>query len=256
MKFSVIIPIYNSQATIARALDSVINQTYKDFEIILVDDGSSDNTNQVIKMFFKNKDIAHKYIYQENSGVSIARNRGIKETVGEYIAFLDSDDMWHPQKLEIVSNILSNDSINIIGHGYTLDNNFSNVYKTFDLTKVSFSRLLIKNFAVTPSIVVKKDVCERFNENMRYTEDHELWLRMAIANELYFCNLPLSVIGRKPLSKGGLSADRWAMRKGELQMYKNIVCYKKSLLPLYPFLVIFSLFKYVRNILKDFFAKN
>lgn len=253
---SVVIPCYNSESTIEMTLDSVANQIYKDFEIILVDDGSSDNTKQRIEAFFKNKNIAYKYIYQTNRGVSAARNRGIREAQGEYIAFLDSDDMWHPQKLEMVSNILSNNSIYILGHGYTLDNNFSKVYKTFDLTKISFSRLLIKNFAVTPSVVVKKDVCEYFNENMRYTEDHELWLRMSLSNDVYYCDLPLTVLGRGQLSKGGLSANRWNMRKGEITMYKNIVKYKKSLTLFFPFLVIFSLAKHVRNMIKGLFVKN
>lgn len=256
MKFSVIIPMYNSESTITKALDSVVNQTYRDFEIILVDDGSSDNTKQNIEAFFKNKEIVYKYLYQTNRGVSTARNRGIKEASGEYIAFLDSDDMWHPQKLEIVSNILRDASINILGHAHTFKSNFCNFYQSCRLKQVSFFSLLIKNFATTPSIVIKKQHCAYFDEKMRYTEDHDLWLRMALDDKLYFCDLPLSVIGRKPLSKGGLSANRWAMRKGELQMYKNIVLYKKSLLPLYPFLVIFSLLKHVRNIAKDFFAKK
>ncbi|MDK9693367.1 MAG: glycosyltransferase family 2 protein [Sulfurimonas sp.] len=244
---SVVIPCYNSESTIEMTLDSVANQTYKDFEIILVDDGSFDNTKQRIEAFFKNKNIAYKYIYQTNRGVSAARNRGIREVRGEYIAFLDSDDMWHPQKLEIVSNILKDASIDILGHAHTFKSNFSNHYGLCVLKKVSFFKLLLKNFATTPSVVIKKKSCGYFDEKMRYTEDHELWLRMALENQLYFCDLPLSVIGREPLSEGGLSADRWAMRKGELQMYKNIVRYKKSLLPLYPFLVIFSLLKHVRK---------
>ena len=256
MKFSVIIPMYNAESTITNTLESVINQTYKDFEIILVDDGSSDKTKQCVEAFFKNKNNTYNYIYQTNSGVSATRNRGIRESSGEYIAFLDSDDLWHPQKLEIVSNILEDASIDILGHAHTFKSNFSNSYESCRLKKVSFFKLLLKNFATTPSVVIKKKSCGYFDEKMRYTEDHELWLRMALENQLYFCDLPLSVIGREPLSEGGLSADRWAMRKGELQMYKNIVRYKKILLPFYPFLVIFSLLKHVRNIAKDFFAKN
>jgi teichuronic acid biosynthesis glycosyltransferase TuaG len=256
MKFSVIIPMYNSKNTIIGTLDSVINQTYKDFEIILADDGSFDGTDQIINDFFKNQNVPYKYIYQKNQGASAARNRGINEAKGEYIAFLDSDDMWHPQKLEIVSNILLDDSINVIGHGHTLDNNFSNTYKVFNLRKISFAKLLMKNFAVTPSIVVKKDICDYFDESMRYTEDHELWLRLALKHEIYYFDLPLTLLGREQLSKGGLSANRWEMRKGELQMYVNVSKRKRILTLFLPLLFLFSLLKHFRNYIKDFFAKN
>lgn len=256
MKFSVIIPIYNSEATITNTLNSVINQTYKDFEIILVDDGSFDNTKKNIEAFFKNKNIIYKYIYQANNGVSAARNRGIKEAQGEYIAFLDSDDMWHPQKLEIVSNILENTSINILGHVHTLENNFSNRYTSYTLKKVSFFKLLIKNFATTPSVVIKKKSCGYFDEKMRYTEDHELWLRLALKSEIYCFDLPLVLLGRGLLSKGGLSSNRWKMRKGELQMYINVSKRKKILTLFLPLLFLFSLLKHFRNYIKDFFAKN
>lgn len=84
-----------------------------------------------------------------------------------------------------------------------------------------------------------KDLCEYFDENMSHTEDHELWLRIALKTDVYYLNLPLTTLGRPALTQGGLSANRWAMRKGELQMYKNILSYKKSLILLFPFLVLF-----------------
>ena len=137
-----------------------------------------------------------------------------------------------------------------------MENNFNQTFKLKQPSKVSFFKLLLKNFAVTPSIVIKKDVCEYFDENMSYTEDHELWLRIALETDVYFLDLSLTVLGRPQLSQGGLSSNKWSMRKGELQMYKNIVRYKKSLIPFYPFLVIFSLTKHLRHMIKDFFAKN
>ena len=121
---------------------------------------------------------------------------------------------------------------------------------------VKDTKLLLKNFAVTPSIIIKKEICEYFDETMTHTEDHELWLRLALKLEVYYLNLPLTTLGRPQLSQGGLSSNKWAMRKGELKMYKNIIRYKKSLTLLYPFLVIFSLAKHLRHIIKDYFAKN
>ena len=259
MKVSVIIPMYNSKDTIKSAIESVLNQRYKEsIEIIIVNDGSIDGCEKIVEeMIIKNQtNRVIKLINKANGGVSSTRNRGIKEASGEWLAFLDSDDMWHSQKLDIVFEALKDDSIKFLGHGHTLENNFSQIFKLKRPVKISFLNLLLKNFAVTPSIMIKKDICEYFDETMTHTEDHELWLRIALKSEVYYMDSPLTTLGRPALTKGGLSANKWAMRKGELQMYKNIVSYKKSLIPFSPFLVIFSLIKHLRHIIKDYFAKN
>ncbi len=94
---SIIIPTFNRGFIVTRAIDSALSQTYKDFEIIVVDDGSTDNTRAVLAPY----KAQIRYFYQENQGVAGARNKGIKESKGEFIAFLDSDDYWHPEKLEL-----------------------------------------------------------------------------------------------------------------------------------------------------------
>src|SRR4030042_587586 len=95
-KVSVIITTYNRVHFVCEAIDSVLNQTFKDFEIIVVDDGSTDNTKEALKRYSKNI----FYIYQSNKGRSQARNTGLKVAKGDYIAFLDDDDIWVPHKLE------------------------------------------------------------------------------------------------------------------------------------------------------------
>ena len=160
------------------------------------------------------------------------------------------------RKLDLILEILQNKEIDFLGHSYTLENNFKQVFQFRQAIKVSFMKLLLKNFAVTPSIVIKKDLCEYFDETMSHTEDHELWLRIALKTDVYFLDLPLTTLGRPALTQGGLSSNRWAMRKGELQMYKNIVIYKKNLKFLYPFFLFFSLTKHLRHKIRDFFAKN
>ena len=105
-KVSVIIPTYNRAHLIARSIESVLNQTYREFELIVVDDGSTDNTEEVVKSF---NDQRIRYIrYQMNEGAATARNTGIRAARGDYIAFQDSDDEWHPDKLEKQINILLN----------------------------------------------------------------------------------------------------------------------------------------------------
>ena len=259
MKVSVIIPMYNSKDTIKSAIESVLNQTYKEpIEIIVVNDGSKDGCEKIVEDMILNNQTNRfiKLINKPNGGVSTARNLGIRESSGEYIAFLDSDDTWHPQKLELVFEALQDSKINFLGHGHTLKNNFNQTFQFKPPGRVSFLKLLLKNFAVTPSIVIQKDLCEYFDETMSHTEDHELWLRIALKTDVYYLDLPLTTLGRPQLSQGGLSSNKWAMRKGELKMYKNIIRYKKSLTLLYPFLVIFSLAKHLRHIIKDYFAKN
>lgn len=95
-KVSVIIPTYNRARYVAQAVDSVLEQSYDNYEIIIVDDGSTDDTQKTLEPYMDRI----RYIYQEHSGVSAARNRGIRESKGQYTAFLDSDDLWLPKKLE------------------------------------------------------------------------------------------------------------------------------------------------------------
>ena len=99
---SVIIPVYNRAQYIKDCLDSVINQTYKAYEIIVVDDGSTDNLREILVPYMDKI----QYIYKQNGGPSSARNAGTKVSNGEYIAFLDADDMWLPEKLELQIELL------------------------------------------------------------------------------------------------------------------------------------------------------
>ena len=101
-KVSVIIPTYNAARWIGETIDSVQSQTYKNYEIIVIDDGSVDSTREVLEKYIKNIN----YIYQDNKGVSSARNHGIKISAGEYIAFLDNDDIWLPDKLSLQIQVL------------------------------------------------------------------------------------------------------------------------------------------------------
>jgi glycosyltransferase involved in cell wall biosynthesis len=99
---SIITPVYNVEKCIERSINSVINQTCKDFELLLIDDGSQDNSIKIAKDLLKNSDITYKIITQENSGVSVARNRGIQEASGEYMTFLDSDDYIDSKFIELM----------------------------------------------------------------------------------------------------------------------------------------------------------
>lgn len=104
-KVSVIIPTYNRSRYITQSIESVLSQTYTDYEIVVVDDGSTDDTKKVLQPYMDRI----QYIYQEHAGVSAARNHGVRESKGQYIAFLDSDDLWLPEKLESQIKLVPDD---------------------------------------------------------------------------------------------------------------------------------------------------
>lgn len=108
---SVIVPTYNRASTIKKSLDSVLNQTFRDLELIVIDDGSTDNTKDIIDSY---TDTRIKYVYQKNAGACVARNLGINCANGELIAFQDSDDFWHPKKLEKQISAMSNSGADIV----------------------------------------------------------------------------------------------------------------------------------------------
>lgn len=186
---SVIIPTYNSGKFLAEAIDSVLCQSYKDFEIIIVDDGSVDNTKIVIEKYLK-LPVSIKYIYQENKGPSGARNRGITEAKGEFIAFLDADDIWLPDKLELQIKAMSqSNSIGLVcGRYYIIDCSGVIVDELSGINKYSnreelLNDMLIKNvLGGGQNAIVRKECFDKvglFDETMKVSEDRDLWFRIA-----------------------------------------------------------------------------
>lgn len=115
---SVIVPLYNAEKYIEETMESILNQTYKNIEIVIVDDGSKDQSSSIVKNLKKKYPEQIKYILQENQGVSVARNTGIENASGEYISFLDSDDLWHPTKIEKQITSMQKSNMNACYCGY------------------------------------------------------------------------------------------------------------------------------------------
>jgi teichuronic acid biosynthesis glycosyltransferase TuaG len=244
IKFSVVMPAYNAEQTIAESLRSCIQQSYQPFEIIVVNDGSTDNTEKIIQTEFKHQ---VKYIsLSKNAGASTARNAGLNAATGDYIAFLDADDTWHPDKLSIFSELISKKpTAKFIFHPYTLstmDFDARSIKTTIE--KISFWKLLWSNPVGTPCVVLINDHSLLFNESMRYMEDYDLFLRAADKNGIYFLPVPLTKLGRPILSAGGLSSNRWLMRKGEFKAYWHLALRNPLYFMLLPFLVAFGLLKH------------
>ncbi|WP_394675137.1 glycosyltransferase family 2 protein [uncultured Chryseobacterium sp.] len=254
-KVSVVIPLYNAEGTIVRSLESVINQTYQgSVEIIVVNDGSKDNSKIEVEKFIENNStIKIKLINQENGGVSKARNTGLKNAEGDFIALLDSDDAWFEEKLlEQIKILDSNSSIDFLGtsfEGFGLRSR-----KIGELVKIEFKDLLFKNYFQPSTIIFKRKVLDDigyFDEDQRYAEEGNYFMRVAKKFNCYFLNQNLIFFGdgKAGFGESGLSANLKEMEKGELKNLK--FAYEKGWINsfLYFITVCFSIIKYIRRIL-------
>ena len=198
--FSIVIPLFNNAQTIKRALKSVFNQTFKKFEIIIVDDGSTDSGIEIINKFINYDQL--KIIKQKNQGASIARNNGIKISKYEYIAFLDADDEWESKYLETIYDAIKlyPKSGMVCCARYLIDNITKNtnliIAKKYEgkLTEINF----FENphiFLHTSSTVIEKNVLNQsggFPEKMRKNEDLALFFSIALIKNTVYCGIPLS----------------------------------------------------------------
>lgn len=218
---SVVIPCFNSEATILRALDSVLQQTLVPNEIIIVDDCSSDSTESIVSLLLHlNSSINIKYIrLSVNFGPSKARNVGWNNSMSTYVAFLDADDTWHPEKIEIQYEFMKKNSyIDVCGHVSELfKEEIDEVPKKKEYLLFFLHHLLIKNRFSTPSVVIKREISFRFNEKMRYAEDYNLWLNLADSGHfIAFIPAPLCYLYKERFGEAGLSSNLIHMWLGEI----------------------------------------
>lgn len=195
-KVSVIIPTYNSAHFIIEAVDSVLAQTFTDFEVLVVDDGSKDNTKEVLTEKYGD---SIQYFYKENGGVSKARNFGIENANGKYVAFLDSDDAWIPEKLEKQITALEKNSENKACYSsfYLCDENLNptGINPSDRKADALTDLLLIGNVVATPSTVIaEKELFQQvggFDDQLSQCADWEMWIRLATKTEFIYIDEPL-----------------------------------------------------------------
>lgn len=180
IKVSVIIPTYNREDVLKRAINSVLSQTYKNYELIIVDDGSTDKTKNLISA---NENII--YLYQQNQGVSAARNFGVCKSKGKFIAFLDSDDEWHPEKLEKQIRFLENDnSLRAVHTNELWVRNGISVNQPKRFKKGGGDQFIacLDHCIIAPSsILIEKtlfNLLGGFRNDYEVCEDFDLWLKL------------------------------------------------------------------------------
>lgn len=262
-RVSVVIPVYNSEKSILSCLQSVVEQEFSDWEIIAINDGSSDESAQLIEEFIASHPNRKIHLYtQENQGVSMARNAGMQKASGEFIAFLDSDDIWDRDKLTRQMNEFGkNPEIDLLGANRDGIVHGRYFWLTFErMNKISPKMLMFKNYLMTSSVVFKREVLksvEPFKKGMSHAEDLEFFFRICKQYNCYLLNesVVYSIDNKPEFGHSGLSADIWSVEKGELYVLQQ--GFKTNVLsaPEYGVASLYSWAKYMRRVLLTKFRK-
>ena len=224
-KISVVIPTLNRINTLQRALDSVINQTYKPAEIIVVDNGSSDGTLKFLREQYPKITI----LTENKIGVSSARNKGIKKSINQWIALLDSDDAWHPRKLEIQTSMLDSalKEYNLIHTDEVWFRNNKHINQMKKHKKQGgyiFERCLSLCCISPSSVLFKKNILDKvglFDESLPVCEDYDLWLKICSSEEVLFAQDKLTY--KYGGHKDQLSKSYWGMDRFRIKSIENII---------------------------------
>jgi glycosyltransferase involved in cell wall biosynthesis len=220
-KVSIVMPAYNAEETIVESIQSVLSQTYSNFEIIIVDDGSSDGTTTLVNSIFSDSRIILKEI--ANSGVANARNTGMRQATGEYIAFLDSDDVWDSGFLAAcIQAFNEKDNIRVVYTHYKIfksnvNQNINGLQNRYKFIPHSLYRIMIYDYIPTSASMIKRSVVldgDFFDMRFFGTEDWEFWIRIISKYDIHYISEPL--VYYREHSKG--------ISKNKLRQNKN--CYK------------------------------
>ena len=246
---SVVIPCYNCSQTIEACVASVIAECEVNkivYEILLIDDGSSDNTLSLCNGL-KNKNPNIRVFTQKNSGPSVARNRGIKEARGEFVAFNDSDDLWIAGKLSVQLDFFTkNEDVALVCSCYGIQSHNRNSFE------ITMQKELFHNYySPQTSIVRRKSVAGIFfPENQKYSEDMRFFLEILSNNKCVY--IPILVAknfyDKEIFGDSGLSSRLWEMEKGELQNLAFIYSIKKVSFLIFCLAYAWSFIKFLRRV--------
>lgn len=253
LNISVVIPMYNASSTIVRALDSIKNQTYKcNYQILVVNDGSKDNSKNIVEGYIANNpEMDITLINQENGGVSKARNTGLKNATGDYIALLDSDDAWKEHKIERQIKIFQDhkdvDFVAALRNNERISFPYKKkVLKEYNFAEITLRKLLLKVVGQTSTALFKRKVLLNigyFDENQKYSEDANYWMRISQSNKMVILGEVL-VLTDNDYGETGLSSDILAMEQGVTKNIKEMYSVKAINLLEYRFFMLFSKLKY------------
>lgn len=229
---TIIMPVYNRPEYISDALSSIFAQSCKEFEVIVVDDGSTEDMKAILGEYLQRV----RFFRKENGGAASARNYGIERAEGEYISFLDSDDLWHQHKLDVQLKFLKcNKKVglvcaDVLYHGRKGGNTKAKAeWEDGDL----FGSLFCNSFVCTSTVVLRRSVLDEvgfFNEQYKCAEDYDLWLRIAKVNAIGRYLAPLATIRKHGLH---LSSNKVALRTAAYEILSNH--YDPNSIPLHAY---------------------
>lgn len=231
MTVSVVIPYFNSASTIERAVESVRNQTYEPNEIIIVDDGSTKEQLSILQSVSKSWSGVKIISLRGNMGPASTRNAGWDEAESHWVAFLDSDDAWHPSKLELQMKTVSDAGglIDLVSCNTQIIEDVKSIGNeiiTADrlaVSELSKRKLLFSNSIATSSVLIKSCLPIRFTYGEKYAEDYELWLRVTNFNgSMLKIEAPLVYQFKAVYGASGLSSHMLSMAAGELKVFKRL----------------------------------
>jgi glycosyltransferase involved in cell wall biosynthesis len=233
---SVVMPHYNSSATVRRSIDSIVTQSLAVVELIIVDDGSEDTIElqSLVNDYIGKLEI--KLILSEaNRGASYARNLGVSLASGDYIAFLDSDDVWHPEKIKIQYSFMQANDYFLTSHGYIANLNASGFQSpdSIDFKVLSRSRFILGNPIFTPTVMVRRPGFFPFDHRFSRMEDYKCWYENFQEGRVATINSYLAGGFKHPIGDSGLSGAVGLMHKDYVLVLRCLYKEKKISLPFY-----------------------
>lgn len=227
---SVIVPAYNCEKFIGETIASVLAQTYKNWEMIIVDDKSSDSTRDIILASAKQDTRIKYYFLQENSGAAVARNTAMERAKGEYMAFLDSDDIWLPEKLEKQLSFMKENDVAFSSTSYELIDEESKTLGKLRLArpKTDYRRMLYSNVLGNSTVMYSVRKLGKFKiPDIRKRNDYVLWLAI-LKKEQYAVGMP-DILLQYRVRKNSLSSNKFGLIKYHWYIYRKV----EKLNPLY-----------------------
>ena len=216
---TVIIPAFRSENVIVRALNSALNQTSQPDEIIVVDDASDDQTVSIVREFSKSCPKLRLVVNTENEGPGRSRNTAWQLATTEFVAFLDADDTWQPEKLQIqLEWFQKNQDAVICGTMHQIIDEPASKDAGEPVSAFEVKDLLWRNRFSTPSVMLKREISPRFDNKLRFAEDYLLWMEIAATYGLVNrINQSLTILHKPEFGSAGLSSKTWSMYRGEVK---------------------------------------
>lgn len=250
---SVITPVYNSERYIAETIESILKQSYRNWELLITDDNSDDNSVQIIQRFAEKDSRIKLFRLSENSGADVARNHSIKEAKGRFIAFCDSDDLWLPDKLRVQINFMLDNS-----YAFTYSNYYSRVEKEQACKVVSFPSRISRRFLLRDNIgcltvVYDTSVLGKvYMPAIRKRQDWGLWhLLIDKSGYAYGVQSPLAIYR---IRKGGMSSNKFDLIKYNIGVYRNVCNY--SIFKSYMIFILYYMPTYLLKRIKYYLGES